>query len=306
MKLGVLHPEALVDIGALRARARRHPRRRGRAAPGRAGAHGGGRRPSGRASATIPVLAQSLQLAASRSCATWPAWRARCCSAPGALLPRAELAAVQQAQPGTGCAAIAGCNRHLAVLGTSEHCIAHYPGDFANALAASAPTWISGPAGDARPAAGGAAPPAGRHPARRDRAAPGRARSPASTCRRGPGPPLALPEGARPRVLRLRAGLCRRGARSRRCASCARRASGWAGWPPSLGVAREAERSLQGRRLDEAAAAEAAPMPSATPSPIPKHGSSPSSAAAPWCAPCSPLPRWRTEPCPTIAIAGTR
>ncbi len=29
-----------------------------------------------------------------------------------------------------------GCNRRLAVLGVSDHCIANYPGDFANALAA--------------------------------------------------------------------------------------------------------------------------------------------------------------------------
>jgi xanthine dehydrogenase YagS FAD-binding subunit len=36
--------------------------------------------------------------------------------------------------PGSGCAAIGGINRLLAVLGTSEHCIATYAGDFANAL----------------------------------------------------------------------------------------------------------------------------------------------------------------------------
>lgn len=38
--------------------------------------------------------------------------------------------------PGSGCAAIGGNNRMLAVLGVSEHCIAHYPGDFAVALVA--------------------------------------------------------------------------------------------------------------------------------------------------------------------------
>ncbi len=36
--------------------------------------------------------------------------------------------------PGSGCAAIGGINRLLAVLGTSEACIASYAGDFANAL----------------------------------------------------------------------------------------------------------------------------------------------------------------------------
>lgn len=38
--------------------------------------------------------------------------------------------------PGSGCAAIGGVNRLLAVLGTSSHCIAHYPGDLAIALVA--------------------------------------------------------------------------------------------------------------------------------------------------------------------------
>jgi xanthine dehydrogenase YagS FAD-binding subunit len=35
--------------------------------------------------------------------------------------------------PGSGCAALEGFNRTHAVLGTSEHCIATYPGDFAQA-----------------------------------------------------------------------------------------------------------------------------------------------------------------------------
>ena len=38
--------------------------------------------------------------------------------------------------PESGCGAIGGDTRNLAVLGTSEHCIASYPGDFAVMLAA--------------------------------------------------------------------------------------------------------------------------------------------------------------------------
>jgi xanthine dehydrogenase YagS FAD-binding subunit len=38
--------------------------------------------------------------------------------------------------PGSGCAAMDGFNRTHAVLGTSEQCIATYPGDFAQALIA--------------------------------------------------------------------------------------------------------------------------------------------------------------------------
>jgi xanthine dehydrogenase YagS FAD-binding subunit len=39
-------------------------------------------------------------------------------------------------EPGTGCAAIGGANRSLAVLGTSEHCIATNPSDMCVAMAA--------------------------------------------------------------------------------------------------------------------------------------------------------------------------
>jgi hypothetical protein len=38
--------------------------------------------------------------------------------------------------PGSGCAALDGINRTHAILGTSERCIATYPGDFAQALIA--------------------------------------------------------------------------------------------------------------------------------------------------------------------------
>jgi xanthine dehydrogenase YagS FAD-binding subunit len=39
-------------------------------------------------------------------------------------------------EPGTGCSAITGSNRTLAILGTSEHCIATNPSDMSVALAA--------------------------------------------------------------------------------------------------------------------------------------------------------------------------
>jgi xanthine dehydrogenase YagS FAD-binding subunit len=48
--------------------------------------------------------------------------------------------------PGSGCAALDGINRMHAVLGTSDACIATYPGDFAQALMAlDAHVEISGP-----------------------------------------------------------------------------------------------------------------------------------------------------------------
>jgi xanthine dehydrogenase YagS FAD-binding subunit len=49
-------------------------------------------------------------------------------------------------EPGTGCPAIAGANRMLAVLGTSEHCIASNPSDMCVAMAAlEATVHLQGP-----------------------------------------------------------------------------------------------------------------------------------------------------------------
>jgi len=51
--------------------------------------------------------------------------------------------------PGSGCAAIPGYNRIMAILGTSEHCIAVFPSDMCVALAAlDAVVHISGPQGE--------------------------------------------------------------------------------------------------------------------------------------------------------------
>lgn len=46
-------------------------------------------------------------------------------------------------EPGTGCSAIGGFNRVLAVLGTSEHCIATHPGDMPVAMRALDATIIT-------------------------------------------------------------------------------------------------------------------------------------------------------------------
>lgn len=51
-------------------------------------------------------------------------------------------------QPGTGCPAITGSNRMLAILGTSEHCIATNPSDMCVAMAAlEAAIHVQGPKG---------------------------------------------------------------------------------------------------------------------------------------------------------------
>src|SRR3977135_2842117 len=51
-------------------------------------------------------------------------------------------------EPGTGCPAITGSNRSLAVLGTSEHCIATNPSDMCVAMTAlEATIHVQGPKG---------------------------------------------------------------------------------------------------------------------------------------------------------------
>ena len=51
--------------------------------------------------------------------------------------------ACNKRQPGTGCSAMGGFNRVLAVLGTSEHCIATHPGDMPVAMRALDATIIT-------------------------------------------------------------------------------------------------------------------------------------------------------------------
>jgi xanthine dehydrogenase YagS FAD-binding subunit len=84
-----------------------------------------------------PVIAQSLQLAASpqlRNMATLGGnvlQRSRC-----NYFRDPSWDHCNKRDPGSGCSAIDGVNRKHAVLGASDHCIATYPGDFAQALIA--------------------------------------------------------------------------------------------------------------------------------------------------------------------------
>ena len=84
-----------------------------------------------------PVIADTLKLAAS-------AQLRNMVSLGGNILQRTRCAyfrdtswsACNKRDPGSGCSALEGVNRQHAVLGTSDHCIATYPGDFAQALMA--------------------------------------------------------------------------------------------------------------------------------------------------------------------------
>ena len=99
--------------------------------------------------ATYPVIAQSLSQAASsqlRNMATLGGnilQRTRC-----TYFRDPSYGACNKRRPGSGCAALDGVNRQHAVLGTSEACIASYPGDLAQALVAlDAVLDVQGPKG---------------------------------------------------------------------------------------------------------------------------------------------------------------
>jgi xanthine dehydrogenase YagS FAD-binding subunit len=136
MKLDVMHPATVVDINALahdhsEIAAERDRLRLGALARMSDVADD----PSVRRD--YPMIAQSLDLAAS------PQIR-NMASLGGNVLQRTRCpyfrdthwTACNKRKPGSGCAAIEGINRKLAVLGVSNQCIANYPGDFATALAA--------------------------------------------------------------------------------------------------------------------------------------------------------------------------
>jgi len=149
MKLDVMRPERLVDINPLQdgvlgqiQMAAEGLRLGALARMSEAAEHPVIRR-------DYPVIAQTLQLAASQQLRNMA-------SLGGNVLQRTRCnyfrdvsyAQCNKRQPGSGCAALDGYNRRHAILGVSEHCIATYPGDFAQALIAlDATVEIVGPKG---------------------------------------------------------------------------------------------------------------------------------------------------------------
>jgi xanthine dehydrogenase YagS FAD-binding subunit len=136
MKLDVMRPTALVDINGL---ARNHAR----IDAGRHGLRLGALARMADVAANpvvrrdYPVLAQSLELAASAQIRNMASLggnalqRTRC-----TYFRDTRWTACNKRDPGSGCSAIGGVARELAVLGTSAHCIASYPGDWAVAMVA--------------------------------------------------------------------------------------------------------------------------------------------------------------------------
>jgi xanthine dehydrogenase YagS FAD-binding subunit len=148
MKLDVMRPEVLVDISRLDPAGTRIERRSdGFYLSAFVTMAVAAEHPE--ITLNYPVIAQSLDLAASsqiRNMATLGGnvlQRTRC-----SYFRDPSWGACNKREPRTGCAALDGVNRKHAVLGVSDHCIAAYPGDFAQALVAlDAVVEIVGPAG---------------------------------------------------------------------------------------------------------------------------------------------------------------
>lgn len=135
MKLGVMRPEALIELGPLQrtAMGQIHVTREGLWIGALVKMADAAEHPV--IKRDYPVIAQSLSLAASqqiRNMATVGGnvlQRTRC-----AYFRDLAVGNCNKRQPGSGCAALMGHNRLHAVLGVSDQCIGAYPGDFAQAL----------------------------------------------------------------------------------------------------------------------------------------------------------------------------
>lgn len=96
-----------------------------------------------------PMVSQSLLLAASGQLRNMASMGGNILQRTRCEYFRDIATPCNKRDPGSGCSALHGVNRTHAILGTSEHCIATYPGDFAVALAALAATVrVRGPAGE--------------------------------------------------------------------------------------------------------------------------------------------------------------
>ncbi|MGB7256942.1 MAG: xanthine dehydrogenase family protein subunit M [Pseudolabrys sp.] len=135
MKLDVMRPTHVIDINGLQAMDRIEFGPQGLYLG--AMAHMSAAADHADVQKNFPMIAQALKLAASPQIRNMASLggnvlqRTRC-----TYFRDTSYTACNKRNPGSGCAALDGINRMHAVLGTSNQCIASYPGDFAQALIA--------------------------------------------------------------------------------------------------------------------------------------------------------------------------
>jgi xanthine dehydrogenase YagS FAD-binding subunit len=136
MKLDVMRPGAVIDINPLASAWSKIELQDGNLLLGSM-ARMSDVAENGDVQRNYPVIAETLKLAASPQLRNMAALggnvlqRTRC-----TYFRDVSYGNCNKRNPGSGCAALDGFNRTHAVLGTSQHCIATYPGDFAQALIA--------------------------------------------------------------------------------------------------------------------------------------------------------------------------
>jgi xanthine dehydrogenase YagS FAD-binding subunit len=136
MKLDVMRPGAVIDINPLASAWSKIELQDGNLLLGSM-ARMSDVAENGDVQRNYPVIAETLKLAASPQLRNMAALggnvlqRTRC-----TYFRDVSYGNCNKRNPGSGCAALDGFNRTHAVLGTSQHCIATYPGDFAQSLIA--------------------------------------------------------------------------------------------------------------------------------------------------------------------------
>jgi xanthine dehydrogenase YagS FAD-binding subunit len=84
----------------------------------------------------FPVISQALELSASAQLRNMASIGGNLMQRPRCLYFRDVSSPCNRRNPGSGCAAIGGRNRSLAIFGTSDQCVATHPSDLAVALVA--------------------------------------------------------------------------------------------------------------------------------------------------------------------------
>jgi xanthine dehydrogenase YagS FAD-binding subunit len=134
IRLGVTHPDVLVDINSLPLKQVEYTPDGGLRIGALARMTDVARTPE--VAQRFPAISQALLLGASEQLRNMASMGGNLCQRTRCAYFRDGVSPCNKREPGTGCSALDGLNRGHAVLGTSEHCIAAHPSDVGVALVA--------------------------------------------------------------------------------------------------------------------------------------------------------------------------
>ena len=134
VRLGVVHPDLLVDINELPLGGIEDLPGGGLRIGALARMSDAARAPSVRE--RYPAVSEALLLGASEQLRNMASMGGNLCQRVRCPYFRDNVSPCNKREPGSGCSALEGLNRGHAILGTSEHCIATHPSDLAVTLVA--------------------------------------------------------------------------------------------------------------------------------------------------------------------------